>query len=162
MAAEEITKFAINRTLGTDNFKPLDAMITNQLRMVASNDLYSTLKAYEIVEVSAGEEGTVVLPGIKMIRAGTARFMATLRRSSTRYIRGSFSIYKNNTPVYTWYKNWESGDAEESISTDISFNAYDILSFELYAKSADRAGSLSLTNLTMCGTIVHNIYEVIE
>ena len=40
MAAEEITKFAINSTLGTEDFKPLNEIIMQTKDLAASNTLY--------------------------------------------------------------------------------------------------------------------------
>ena len=163
MAAEEITKFAINRTLGTDNFKPLDQMIIEQTRMIPTDDLYSNLAGGEIRSLPDGEEETLILPyRIKMIRYGTVRFKGVLHRTWTRYTRGSFTIYKNDVQVYEWYRNWDTGSSDEDFSIDISFKPNDVFSFELYSRAGGRTVSFSLSNFGMYGTIAHNIYEVIE
>ena len=43
---EAITRYAVNSTLGTSDFKPLDQIITGQKRLVASENLYCPVYGY--------------------------------------------------------------------------------------------------------------------
>ena len=42
---EAITKYAINSTLGTNNFEPLDKMIIGQKQLLASDNVYQIVKS---------------------------------------------------------------------------------------------------------------------
>ena len=157
-------KYALNSTLGTADFKPLDKLlndlIVEQTRMVASDDLYCSLENATVTG-AMGVTTTLVHPQkLKMTRNGTVRFKGTLTRQNTNSTRGYFRIYKNGEQVYEWYRDWETGDYAETFSVDVSFAQNDVLSFELivYAATSGATRYLMVTDFAMYGTIENNVF----
>lgn len=184
-------KHALNSTLGTSNFKPLDTIIKEQIngiadeltggqtgvvhdinelivgqtRMVASDTLYSALEGVTVelptVNVAASKE----LPQkIRMTRSGTVRFKGELYRNPATKIKGTFFIYKNGAEVFNFSKAADYGANTEVFSADVTFVPGDVFSFKVTGtntQSATNTRTVAITNFTMNGDIEHNIYEIV-
>lgn len=165
-------KHALNSTLGTDDFIPLDKMISNQMRMVESDEVYSYLESFTIEQKGyAEEEKFVNYPAkIKMTRYGKAYLKATIDRNTVD-ANIKFRIFKNNELIYTFEKRWDSSGNTFEISQKIDFVPNDVFSFDMCTRNLEdsdtRTSTLTVKNFTINGTMKYNAYienaiEVVE
>lgn len=116
-------KRAMNSTLGTSNFKPLDQIITESKGLAASDNPYYSLGSYSV------RNGTTTLLTATMNVNGTVRVKGTssgFSSSETVTLR----IYKNSseTQTITW-----RGDQTQY--ADVAFSANDVLRIDVVATS---------------------------
>lgn len=159
-------KHALNSTLGTSDFKSLDKLITEQTRMVASDTPYITLPDINLPITLVNQIQTINAPTkIKMTRGGTCRFTGTVGRTTYTKMSFQFSILNGSSVVYYVSQAVNSGSGSESFSADISFKPGDIISFQLLGlnnTSSSNARSVYVTDFKLCGTVEHNVLEVLE
>lgn len=153
-------KHALNSTLGTENFQSLDKMIVNQTRMVESNNLYANLAN---IESSSTTPSEIIRKesSIKMIRPGRAYLKGVCSRSRVQNITAKFEIFKNGSLIYSWNRNYGSGELEESFNVLITFSAYDVIEFKTYMKNfsdSSTSQTFKVKNLSINGDIVSNIF----
>lgn len=164
---EAITKYAINSTLGTENFQPLDQLIISQTRIVASEDEYAVFNNLSLEDVYKGTEEAVQHPQkIKMIRPGTINLTGTLKRTVSlgEFALAQFRVYKNG--LLTATETISSSVSTSDFSLRLSFNPYDIFTFELYLRMELYPSSsgkpeycdFSVSNLKICGKMQPNIF----
>lgn len=152
-------KKAINSTLGTNDFEPLNELFFKNKALNASENLYYTIQS-ESVKVEEGK--TYKIPkSIKMYNSGSITIKSNLESPyNGRYTY--LNIYINNAS----YKTLSSETTE--VSTVVSFNAGDVITFgifvELTSASSTKYGKFS--NLRICAdmvdTSVMKIQEVSE
>ena len=130
-------KRALNSTLGTTKFKPLDKILKDSMYLVASDTvLYNIGRANGL----RGQEKTFFEKTINV--NGTIRFVATdssSLSSSYDYVR----IYKNNTLVKTIPYTTSNGLP----ITDITVEKGSVLKLSLY--TVDSGGFIG--NVDICG-----------
>lgn len=153
-------KHAINSTLGTNDFKPLDKMIEGQNRMIVSEDVYATLQGTTLSAV-VGETKEFELPKMKMIRYGTATLGGNFYRTPLSDVRGEVTFYKNGVQAYRWYRNYSEGTSTEAFNTTINFAPNDIISIKMKITAFDKNGTLQLKDFVMKGKVVPNVFEEI-
>ena len=149
-------KHALNSTLGTSDFKPLDKLIIEQEKMVASDELYESLVDGRVIQL--GTSGGVVsydnFPCLKMTRYGKLRLKGNLGVSLRGYVWACLKILKNGNVIANWELTIESELASKDFSTDISFEPGDVLSFTLTGENNYNLGqTISLSNFSVYGTI---------
>ena len=165
-------RYALNSTLGTDNFVPLDEMMTNQMRMVESDEVYSHLEDFEVKQEGTATAGIYVdYPSkIKMTRHGKAYLKATITRNNTD-TNIKFRIFKNGGLIYELEKRWDASGNSFEISPKIEFAPNDVFSFDVYIYNVDdsdiKTSKLTVSNFTINGTMKYNAYienaiEVVE
>ena len=157
-------KKAINSTLGTNDFEPLNELFFKSKALNASENLYYTIQS-ESVKVEEGK--TYKIPkSIKMYNSGSITIKSNLESPYNRaytYLR----IYINNVLYKTLSSETTSPETTE-VSTIVSFNAGDIITFEIFvdftSSSSTQYGKFS--NLRICAdmvdTSVMKIQEVSE
>lgn len=132
---KEIKK-AINSTLGTSDFKPLDQIITDGKGLVASDNLYYRLNSYSGDELTTMLTATMNVKGSMRIKASASGFGSSERVTVTVYKNNSLSASVTVTSTST------------EVSTDFSFNAKDSIRVE-----AARNNTLGHTvTLWLCAT----------
>lgn len=96
---EAITKYAINSTLGTEDFEPLDVMMMSQKTMVASDNLLYDVLTSSITSNSSYPKREKNLFKVKSGGSFKLKFNANGYGDTS----GKVSIYRNNetTPIQT-------------------------------------------------------------
>ena len=93
---EAITKYAINSTLGTEEFKPLDKIITDGKSLISSDNLYYQIFIGEKYINGYDDVKTFKIPKkIKFNLNGTINLKYYLYNSSDRN-HAVLELYKNN------------------------------------------------------------------
>lgn len=155
-------KKAINSTLGTNDFEPLNELFFKNKALNASENLYYTIQG-ESVKV---EEGTTykIPKSIKMYNSGSITIKSNLE-APYNGINTYLKIYINDVS----YKSLSTeATSSTEVSTIVSFNADDVITFEIYvawtSASSTKYGNFS--NLRICAdmvdTSVMKIQEVSE
>ena len=158
-------KHALNTTLGTTNFKPLDRQIVEQMRMIPSDTTYHSLDGYSHAFTTINTQDTVTFPQkVKMTRYGIARFKGVLERNQTKFVSATFYIYKNGAEVFKIERTTGSDETESAFSTDIAFEPNDVFTFKLSGKSTDNTYTrrMGISSFALCGTIEHNFIEFVS
>lgn len=119
-------KRAINSTLGTSDFKPLDQIITDGKGLVASDNLY-----YQLNSATMSSEGSAT----RTINTATMHASGSMRAKAKASMYGTYSmislyVYKNGTLYTSQTWNNRGGDSVEK-SVDISFKKDDVLRFDV-------------------------------
>lgn len=134
-------KHALNSTLGTSNFKPLDQLIAEERDLVASDNLYKYFHVGSKDTVTVANNDIEVFNFVSK-RNGSIRIKSqAITTTSGNNVQ--FRIYEDNVLLY-----------EESffttlkdISTDIQINKEKNYKIALYSKSQQKA---RLTNTRIC------------
>lgn len=119
-------RHALNSTLGTNKFKPLDQLLLDNLGLIENVDKLYASKTFTS-SVSGGEDNEDVLQkldnefAIDCNGTATLQFTFTLTKSASgRTAEGTLYLYKNNDVVKT--KNFYSETGALSTSLSIDFN----------------------------------------
>lgn len=146
-------KKALNSTVGTSDFAPLDKVFLKQKQLVASDSPYLTIMGgSKVVPLPTSGSNTVytTLPHqIQMVNGGSARISVELSRSAS-----SVSTYLQILVNGTEQKSLNSGANDDGyylVSTDITFAAGDVISFKI---GGYRNASAYYKNLKMNGQVV--------
>lgn len=141
-------KKAINSTLGTDEFKPLDKLILGEKRFVANSDIVLHSFISEDVELNFTSD----------------KFVSKLNGTLLLKINGSgggtsscvYKIYENDVEIYD--SGWVG--LNNSLKTHylnvVAGNKYHIKITENYS------GTVYLTTLQLCGMVMDTNYFTIE
>ena len=162
-------KHALNSTLGTKDFKPLDKIISNDFKnqwsMYASDDIYYPLSNLTGAVYRGESEWFYYPQKFKMNCNGSVRikgdFFSGLNREGAM---AQFAIFKNADFV-TYYTI--SKLEEATVYYDLNFKQGDIISFGLYASlgsSADWTSAYNprVKNFSLNGTLVNSAFELIQ
>ena len=124
-------KRALNRSLGTKEFKPLDELIKGQKTLIASDNLYSYIGTPG-ASWSASQANTTQLPmTLKMNTSGSARIYFEGSSLNSTYL-GYLYIYKNGVREYSYLISVAPAVNEfYPLTYDTSFTKGDVYSFEL-------------------------------
>ena len=159
---KEIRK-ALNSTLGTSNFKPLNKLITdeiiNQLQIVASDDVYLPLSKLEITSQN-GTSQTVNHPTtLKATKNGSIRINGTLE-SGYVINTTTLKIYKNGALIFST-KNTEGDNTTVDFSTDILISVGDTINFVAkFSASGDFIATQTI-NINICGKVQQTVFDFI-
>ena len=161
---EAITKYAINSSLGTENFKPLDVQIAEQVRLIPSDEIYQSFERFTAIILPKTYDNEFVLPyKLKMTRKGTARFKVVINLGSFRNTYGTFTILKNNVAIKTTNFTNEFGDYLFNFSVDGIFNIEDVFTFKLVASNSHyEMRSDMFVDINLCGTLKQDIFDFVE
>ena len=161
---EAITKYAINSSLGTENFKPLDVQIAEQVRLIPSDEIYQSFERFEAPTPPKTYDNEFVLPyKLKMTRKGTARFKVVINTGAIRNTYGTFTILKNNVAIKTTNFTNEFGDYLFNFSVDGIFNIGDVFTFKLVASNSHyEMRSDMFVDINLCGTLKQDIFDFVE
>lgn len=161
---EAITKYAINSTLGTSDFKPLDVQIAEQVRLIPSDEIYQSFEQFTAPIPPETYDNEFVLPyKLKMTRKGTVRFKGTINIAMYRNTYGTFSILKNNVAIKT--TNFTNKDKVYlfDFSIDSICNIGDVFTFKLVgSNSHDKVSNDISIDINLCGSLKQDIFDFIE
>lgn len=125
-------KYALNSTLGTDKFKPLDEIILGTKSLLASDNLYSLINRSYSTQASQTEATLDIPLTILFNWSGSANIMLSgALTSGGNVFTGTITvtIYKNNE-IYKTVKI-SKDDANANLKTPLTFNINDVFSFKL-------------------------------
>ena len=148
---EAITKYAVNSTLGTDDFMPLDQIIVNQVKIAPSDNVKLIIREYS--STNREDYRTYKSPTYKMNMDGVIRIIATGLWGFDQLL--SLHVYKNNEKNGALLGGWGSSTStnREPIIDyiDISVNKND----EIYIISNPSNDSYDTLNgdfgINLCG-----------
>lgn len=153
-------KHALNSTLGTEQFQPLDEIVTKQWTIIASDDVYEDIGAGITITLDPDTGfADYTFPALTMTKYGTIRIAATL----TPGVVGGFhendvvylSVTKNGNTIYESTKQ----NAPMTINTDIDvFPGDTILIYMSYKGRTGYADTLSCSECKICGTLKNSFY----
>lgn len=161
---EAITKYAINSSLGTENFKPLDVQIAEQVRLIPSDEIYQSFERFGATIPPKTYDNEFVLPyKLKMTRKGTARFKVVINTGMFRNTYGTFTILKNNVAIKTTNFTNAGGAYSFNFSVDGIFNIEDVFTFKLVASNSHPQSSNAISvDINLCGTLKQDIFDFVE
>lgn len=139
---EAITKYAINSTLGTEDFKPLDQLIAEERDLVASDNLYKYFHVGNKDIVTVGKKDIAVFNFVSK-RNGSIRIKSQAVMTTISDEAG-FRIYQDNVLLYeeVFYKTLID------ISTDIQINKGKDYKIAIYSRLSGLTARL--TNTRIC------------
>lgn len=138
---EAITKYAVNSTLGTDEFQPLDQMIVGQKMFVASDTPIAVGKNIKKVT-----EDYVVFAKFAPRIGGTLKVSFFLDSSGYQNVTGYFRIQEDGITVF-------SVDDDESNDFEITINISAKKTYE-FSCAASPSDSVTVKNFKISGDIV--------
>lgn len=130
---EAITKYAVNSSLGTDSFIPLDVLIRNQNVLYASDNLHRMLYSGEYIDgIQAHENAIFSISKFTATNAGTCKIKLFIWVVANRYSSNTYVRIKRNGNIIMSVNTTQTGYRSEYLSFDnISFKNGD--KFEIYA-----------------------------
>lgn len=149
-------KHALNSTLGTNKFKPLDQLLLDNLGLIENVDKLYASKTFTN-SVSGGKDVLQKLDNefaIDCNGTATLQFTFTLtKETSNRTAMGTLYLYKNNDVVKT--ANFSSEPGELSTSLSIDFNGQGLSRGDKYSVGISyNVGSVSFpTDLQVKSTL---------
>lgn len=135
-----VTKYALNSTVGTADFQPLDIIFKGNWHLVSSDNVYFAEKA----EYTQNNNTYTLTNALKMLASGTARF--TLWASTATSSTHTFEVYKNGTLAGSQTRTVTS-TAETAYSVDVTFSEGDVITFRITRNSGN--ATFSLGSITM-------------
>lgn len=146
-------KHAINSTIGTSEFKPLDEIIKGQKSLVVSDNIYCTLLSTSKSADSTNTE--VELCSFQMNGDGSFKFKCY---ASYSQYSGSVIVYRNN--VATEYISIEKNTGSYIYSDTIKAEKNDVIRLTVKRGSG---GSSGCKEVYMCADMVDNsVIEIIS
>lgn len=161
-------KHALNSTLGTNDFQPLDQQIRNNKILMASNELYATLPTefsksgygYHVSESDPEKE--LYRTSIKMNNDGSFKIgIDRLFINTSNAARLVFNILKNNEII----QDYSKANMGESTFTSnaINFNRGDVINFVFYIQWDGHDASLSAiyeaSDIKLLGTFKESVFS---
>ena len=133
---EAITKYAINSTLGTEQFRPLDRIIIGQKRFVVDEAVLCASKAFAPAKAltSTDKNGLKFIPELD----GSVKIDTSIKTSGL----GSQSVYSvsikifQNGLLYSEIEKSFTGDAERLISIPINIDKHSVYEFSVSSNSS--------------------------
>lgn len=152
-------KYALNSTVGTTGYKPLDKIILDNVRLIATDDV---LFAYDGEWVlggdsvyAYGQHGYKTSSFITFDTAGTVRFMTTQRgygQSSAQSY--TIRVYDSSDTVVAYYSADIPYQTVAELSIDINVTAGSKYKFSC---SCSQNYSAPAKSLNVCGTPVPKV-----
>lgn len=158
MAAEEITKYAINSTLGTEDFKPLDKIITDGKSLISSDNLY-----YQIFIGKKTIRGDDYVKTFEIPKKIKFNFNGTIKLKyylySAYYPQNAIlEIYKNNVLNSTL-----KGSSEQLLlETILSVSKKDEFYFVFKNTTSGGANDANLIDLFIYADVIDNSGITVE
>ncbi len=147
-------KHALNSTLGTKDFEPLDKLIVSKTKTIASDELYESLPSRSITVGGASTIKTSNFPRLKMKGYGTLRLKATLGIELYGEMWVTFNVLKNDETVTSLNLRLGEDVTNKEFSRNISFEHGDVLSFMLEGgNNYSSPARVTVGSFAICGTI---------
>lgn len=149
---EAITKFAINSTLGTPKFKPLDKIILGQKMFVESESKLCILPDKQINSNSSPINFSIEVGKFTPSISGIIKINVSIYGASSQGARFGILIFENGKE-YKKYEYTTGGQHELSESFNVKAdNEYTISIFNVNPYSGERAYVI-FNNASLCGEV---------
>ena len=174
-------KYALNSTLGTSGFKPLDKLIRFEgKKLVASDTAFLKIPISTIyLSTTYGEQPDgselVDICTMKPLVGGTARLSANMTIWSTKSGTGTYAyvyVYVNGVKKHTFSQYYElssggSSSVSRELTGDITFDANDEITFKLKVDlsgtvSSNSSGRVKLSTMQLNAITTDNLIEVVS
>lgn len=130
-------KNAVNSTVGTNNFKPLNEIIRGNWNLIESDKVYIS----EVPEYTSSSETYNISNSFRFKAPGTAKIrLKASYESNTTY---NFEIYKNGAIYKTISQSGNDTAYKTTIQGTISFVENDLITFRLVKKKGIDSPSMS-------------------
>ncbi len=139
-------KHAVNSTVGTDDFEPLDKIFKGNWRFIVSENIYLTEDAF----YTQDDDTFNISTSFKALINGTVRVSMSAATSSGRIF--SFHVLKNGE-IAASVKKTGTGEALTYIS-EVTFAPGDVLSFK-FERESSGGSIISTPKLTIYGIPVY-------
>lgn len=130
-------KNAVNSTVGTKNFKPLNEIIRGNWNLIESEKVYIS----EVPEYTSSSGTYNISNSFRFKATGTAEIR--LKASYVANTTYDFEIYKNGTIYKTITESGNDVASNIAIRDTISFVENDLISFRLVRKKGSDSPSMS-------------------
>lgn len=160
-------KYALNSTLGTNYFQPLDQQIRNNKILMASNELYATLptefskSAYEYAVSESNPKKELYRTSIKMNNDGSFKIGIDRLFINTSPQNFVFNILKNNEIIQDYSKT-NTGESAFT-SNAINFNRGDVINFVFYIQwnggSTSTSTIYEASDIKLLGTFKESVFS---
>lgn len=142
---EAIAKYALNSTIGTNNFKPLNEIIRDEILngsgLLSSENLYYPSIIEEKFSISKGTIYDQFLSlNLRFNVNGTVNLRTTATVSGIDYLK--LNILKNNIDFKTI--SFANSSRNETKSTILEFSKNDVFTFSLYGKGVGESCTASI------------------
>ena len=140
---EAITQYAINSTLGTDEFKPLDQIVKGQKTIIASERPLAMLL---VGDSKSYKDGDII-----------ATFVSNTNGTAKLYAERAYSNYKTAT-IYATINDVNYGKISLSTNTyeDVFGKPFSIKKGDVVNITISKDGNdyVKVNNLTLCADII--------
>lgn len=147
-------KHALNSTLGTARFKPLDAILHETFTMKASDEVFF-VSQLDTIYVNEDNDGQIYYFPRKYqtTKYGEMRIINSVELLDMNDY--TFTIYKNGEVL----ENFTASFGTRSYTVTLNFVPYDTFEFSFSGKYNDAyyRGQIRQPTLKICGTIVPNV-----
>lgn len=128
---EAITKYAINSTLGTEQFRPLDQIIIGQKRFIVDETVLCVSKAFTPAKglTSTAKKGLKFIPELD----GSVKIDTSIKASgvSSNYVFSvSIKIFQNGL-LYSEIKKTFEGEGGRLISIPLNIDKHSVYEFSV-------------------------------
>lgn len=174
-------KHALNSTLGTSDFKPLDELIMYENKQLsASDNVYMTIPIETVTlsstatSTSAASSEIIDICKFKLKVTGSIRVSLNVSlydgaNNSNYSAVGYVYVYINGVQKHSFYKDTSSldtaGTLTDDVTGDISFNKGDIITLKAQLKS-NTAGSsrydMTIHGLKLKADVISNLVQIVE
>lgn len=137
-------KKALNSTLGTSEFKPLDQLIAEGRDLVASDNLFRYLYAGEY-NTGSVEEKTIFK--FKTNRDGSFRLKFNSKSAYNGYDR-NLEVYRDGERVY----QFQPPQNYEDVETTVDIQCYKGAEFEIKVGTNGSTASFSVKDMRICAS----------
>lgn len=147
-------KYALNSTLGTDDFKPLDQIIIGQKRFSASD---ATIKVITQNEIRLSKESTQILGYFTPKLDGTIRLNATMDKSSDIYGTSiTIGLYGSSGGGFL------SHNSTTNVSKSIDLEVSKGIRYEIRIRTSSDPGTFSNISLSAVVTDTNETFDFEE
>lgn len=167
---EAIVKYAVNSSLGTSEFLPLDVILKNQESFVQSDDVLLTFNPSKPEQTQTNATNIFNLGKFKPLIGGTVTLIGSVSGYASGYKTPSVSITINvyvddvlSQSIKIFDQNTQS--YERKIQQGIVLQAKKQYMFEIVAKAQGTSikHNTTISGFSMLGTVKRtNIYNYIE
>lgn len=140
-------KKALNSTLGTDKFRPLDKLFLKDKALVASDDLYVIIDSAVSLEVNTTVKST---KKIKMLNSGSVKIGAVSSTPTKSDYYSCINVYLNDSDLDQLYFDHTENQSVFS-ETTINFSENDVITLEYQSPQYQKCG---FSNVALYGRIV--------
>ena len=140
-------KKALNSTLGTDKFRPLDKLFLKDKALVASDDLYVIIDSAVSLKANTTVKST---KKIKMLNSGSVKIGAVSSTPTKHSYYSLIKVYLNDSDLDQLYFDHTENQSVFS-ETTINFSENDVITLEY---QSPQYSECDFSNVALYGRVV--------